>query len=756
MAEDIDSFKFLSLGIIGWYRFKQKSNILYIGELEDAIPQYLSCGGHFVTSCALEQLLAIANEKHNSQSDYLFDRKFDYIICIGKIEKEVRPVDLIETFRRILNDDGILLIGMNNRYGIRYICGDRDPYTDHVLDGIENYQRVYSSTEDRFAGRCYSESEIRRMVTDGGFSSCRMFSVFPTLEAAHFLYDEDFTPNEELSNRIFPEYNYPDSIYLEETKIYDGLVKEGLFHKMANAYLAECTMNGILSGISAVTSSIDRGEKRSVYTIIIDNGTVIKRAAFKDGKRRLSKILKHNDDLIAHGINVIDMKENADGDIVMPFTSAPTGQQYLKALARKDKSEALKAFDDFKNQILNSSEIVSEDQQDGMGAVLKYGYLDMVPLNCFYVDGKFVFFDQEFRKKNCRANVIITRMIATVYAFDPSFRLVIDDNDLYERYGLTRYLSKWHKEEYDFLSKLCRLKELDGYYKKVRCKADIVNSNRQRMNYSDEDYRRIFVDIFENADSRKLILFGSGIFARKFVDMYGSNYDIFAVIDNNKEHWGQSLGNIKISSPDILNSMSTGEYKVIICIKNYLSVMHQLDDMGVKAYSIFEPNKSYPVRFKASVGVNEQQPEDASSKKYHIGYISGTFDLFHKGHLNLLMSAKSRCDYLIVGVVSDEGVRRLKKHKPYIPFSERIEIVAACRYVDQAVEIPLESGGIEDAYRKYRFDCQFCGSDYENNQSFIEGKKWLNERGSDLIILPYTQSTSSTKIKALIKKDMKA
>ena len=754
MIEDDDSSRYLPLGIIGWYRFRQESKILYIGESDDVIPQYLSCNGHFITSCAIEQLLDSTDGKSNGHKNHILVKEYDYIICIGRIEKIYRPENLIEIFRRMLKDDGIFLMGMNNRYGIRYICGDRDPYTDHVLDGIENYQRSYSSPEDKFAGRCYSESEIRRMINDGGFVSCRMFSVFPTLESAHFLYDEDFTPNEELSNRIFPEYHYPESVYLEETKLYDGLVKEGLLHKMANAYLAECTMNGILTGISAVTSSIDRGKNRSVYTIINGNGTVIKRAAFTDGKRRLSGILKHSDDLIAHGIDVIDMKKNSDGDIVMPFISSPTGQQYLKTLARKDKAECLKAFDDFKDQILKSSEIISKDQQDGMGVVLNYGYLDMVPLNSFYVDGKFVFFDQEFRKKNCHANVIIARMIATVYAYDPSFRRVIDDNELYERYGLTKFLDKWHKEEYDFLSKLCRLKDLDGYYEKVRCKADIVNSNRQRMNYSDEDYRRIFVDIFDNADSRKLILFGSGTFARKFVDMYGSNYDIYAIIDNNKEHWGKTLGNIRICSPDILKSTSTGEYKVIICIKNYLSVMHQLDDMSVSAYSIFEPNKSYPARIKAPVCVNTQQSENVHTKKYHVGYISGTFDLFHKGHLNLLKSAKSRCDYLIVGVVSDEGVMRLKKHKPYIPFAERMEIVAACRYVDQAEEIPLESGGIEDAYRKYGFDCQFCGSDYVGNLSFVEGKKWLNERGSDLVILPYTQSTSSTKIKELIKKDL--
>ena len=62
----------------------------------------------------------------------------------------------------------------------------------------------------------------------------------------------------------------------------------------------------------------------------------------------------------------------------------------------------------------------------------------------------------------------------------------------------------------------------------------------------------------------------------------------------------------------------------------------------------------------------------------------GTFDLFHIGHLNILRRLKEQCDRLIVGVSTDE-FNEMKGKKPIVPFEQRIEIVRAIRYVDEAI-----------------------------------------------------------------------
>jgi len=134
---------------------------------------------------------------------------------------------------------------------------------------------------------------------------------------------------------------------------------------------------------------------------------------------------------------------------------------------------------------------------------------------------------------------------------------------------------------------------------------------------------------------------------------------------------------------------------------------------------------------------------------YHVGYVRGAYDLFHVGHLRLLKRCKEHCDYLIVGVDSDELVETYKNNKPYISEEERLEIVRAIKYVDDAVIIDYHNADTRIAWELYQFDVQFCGDDHERESQ--DTKQFLQSLGSDMVFFPYTMSTSSTKIKAKIK-----
>ena len=133
-----------------------------------------------------------------------------------------------------------------------------------------------------------------------------------------------------------------------------------------------------------------------------------------------------------------------------------------------------------------------------------------------------------------------------------------------------------------------------------------------------------------------------------------------------------------------------------------------------------------------------------NNRRVKIGYLSGTFDLFHVGHLNLLRRAKQQCDYLIVGV-HDSGAWKGKE--TFIPFEERMQIVGSCKYVDKVVQSCREDS---DAWDLWHYDKLFVGSDYKGTERFNRYEEYFKDKGVEIVYFPYTQSTSSTQIRKTV------
>lgn len=137
-------------------------------------------------------------------------------------------------------------------------------------------------------------------------------------------------------------------------------------------------------------------------------------------------------------------------------------------------------------------------------------------------------------------------------------------------------------------------------------------------------------------------------------------------------------------------------------------------------------------------------------KKYRVGYTTGVFDMFHIGHLNILRNAKEQCDFLIVGVSTDELVESYKHKIPVIPFRERMAIVESIRYVDRVV--PQTTMDKFAAWEKLRFDAIFHGDDWRGSAMYNEVEEKLHAVGVDMVFLPHTEGTSSTMLKNALQK----
>lgn len=134
-----------------------------------------------------------------------------------------------------------------------------------------------------------------------------------------------------------------------------------------------------------------------------------------------------------------------------------------------------------------------------------------------------------------------------------------------------------------------------------------------------------------------------------------------------------------------------------------------------------------------------------NKKRYKIGYTQGVFDMFHIGHLNIINKAKEQCEYLIVGVNSDELVKTYKHKETVINEKDRKEIISNLKAVDECFIVETLDKLV--IHQQIHFDAIFIGNDWIGNPRWMNTKNELAKIGVDVIFLPHTEGVSSTILK---------
>lgn len=131
-----------------------------------------------------------------------------------------------------------------------------------------------------------------------------------------------------------------------------------------------------------------------------------------------------------------------------------------------------------------------------------------------------------------------------------------------------------------------------------------------------------------------------------------------------------------------------------------------------------------------------------------VGYVPGAWDMFHIGHLNILLRAAEQCDRLVVGVVTDETLLSAKGKTPMVPLAERLEVVRAIDVVDEVVT-DFSSDKVE-VWRRVGFDVLFKGDDWRGTAKGDKLEADMGGVGVRVCYFPYTAHTSSTLLRALL------
>ena len=288
-----------------------------------------------------------------------------------------------------------------------------------------------------------------------------------------------------------------------------------------------------------------------------------------------------------------------DGDILSSgYIEAPVAVERFTELAYTDREGFLNLMDKFYGLICSSSDIIANS---GSGPVLRKGFIDLIPLNTFYKNGKFIVFDQEFEMDNIPAALIMYRAIVSLFERIEIGRSLITDGELFDRYGISGNRDVLSGMEREFI------RSLGDYHTGERVTVRQINENWERLFGTGRDSLLLQSDLFmedrkehcfDNADSRSVYVWGTGKWAGEFMRLYKDGLDIAGVVDNNPEKQGKSFFGLTVTSPAFLAQEE--DFKIIICVKNSGPIILQLVKMGIKDFGIYDAGRLYSGRLHIS------------------------------------------------------------------------------------------------------------------------------------------------------------
>lgn len=341
--------------ILNWYPFRKDAACLEIGSGCGAISGLLCERMKKVVSVELSKQRADINMARHERLDNLeiwvgnlnnmvFGETFDYIVLNGVFEyapgftEGDQPCEaFLNNIRRLLKPDGILLIAIENRFGLKYFAGAPEDHTDGYFDGIAGYPQNHSV-------RTFSKGEWERLMENCGFVNHRFYYPYPDYKFPREIFTEESLKEQKYGLPAWNFTRYRMALFREET-VADTIQQDGRMDYFANSFLIEMSRQPLdeKKKVLYAKMSTDRDRHFSVATTIEQqdgNKMVVKRAMTPEAKRHLKNMIKQPEE--HGGFRAMVGGEIPDG-IAYPFLEEESlGQQAKRAVYAHDMGKIRK------------------------------------------------------------------------------------------------------------------------------------------------------------------------------------------------------------------------------------------------------------------------------------------------------------------------------------------------------------------------------------------------------------------------------
>lgn len=476
-------------GIVNWYPFQDNCEVLEVSAGFGALTDFFCRTVRKVTvwesslqraECIIKRceeygnLTVLAGELRKGA----IKRTYDYVFVEKAINTKDDVENIIEKFFPFLKETGRLIFVCENRFGMKYWCGMPDPVSNRPFTGIRGRDGDAILTKSELI----EILESSKIISDWNF-----YYPFPDYKLPQVIYSDRYLPKTSIRDRVIPYYptRDRDGLVCLENEISDQLIKNGAFSIFSNSFLIECGKMQFEQEIIFAALSTDRGKEHGFATVITSHDMVQKRILYPEGRDGLELLHRNNQELLKHGINCV--KEVYNGNFIeMPCVRERSLIEYLKYLYLHNPGAVEAVFDHLYETIQNSSERVDFLEcalknealnRENAGIVLRRAYIDMIPYNCFYVNGEFLFYDQEFVKEYYPAKYVLFRALRYTYIYILEAEEIIPLQYFMERYDLCGLWKLFESEETKFIEENRNYKLLSSFYQWAEISAEDVDKN---------------------------------------------------------------------------------------------------------------------------------------------------------------------------------------------------------------------------------------------------------------------------------------
>lgn len=240
----------LRSNIVEWIPIDKNENVLEIGSGCGAITGVLAQKARKVTCIELSKKRSLINAYRNEEKSNIeilvgnftdiekgIDEKYDYITLIGVFEYAENYIsskepyhNFLKTIAKHLKSNGKIIIAIENKFGLKYWAGCKEDHTGKYFEGIESYPSSRGV-------KTFAKHEIESIIESCGFSNYKFYYPYPDYKLPTNIYSDKYLPKEgELNNNI-RNFDTGRMFLFDESKVYDSIIKEGLFPIYSNSYL---------------------------------------------------------------------------------------------------------------------------------------------------------------------------------------------------------------------------------------------------------------------------------------------------------------------------------------------------------------------------------------------------------------------------------------------------------------------------------------------------------------------------------------